>query len=149
MNKKAMFSFADSDFSLFRLLVLFTIVSLFVVFLYSAFNDVQYAVLGIYPEIERKSIDKMILYSPECLAYKDAESGRVQLGKIDTAKFSSARLFECIELDNMNVELQLKIGNEIQNIQHSSYKSSRISSNIYTVSLSNKETGILTIIQYR
>ena len=149
MNKKGLINTTDSGFSLFRVLLTLTIISIFTIFMIIAFNKTEHSISGVYPEIEYRLLDRLVLYSSDCLAYQDQTSKRVKLGVIDKNKFSGSRLSECLNFDHMTLELILDVGENTYNIESSSLRSSRIIHNTYLVKLHTGETGILTSIQYR
>lgn len=63
--------------------------------------NVREAVGGVLPGTEEMIIETRLLYSPNCLAYKDTTTGRVYTGVIDLDKFSVETLTNCVHYEKV------------------------------------------------
>lgn len=58
--------------------------------------NVRESIGGVLPGTEELIIETRLLYSPNCLAYKDQYTGRVYTGMIDLDKFTEETLTSCV-----------------------------------------------------
>ncbi len=139
MNKKAL---SESDKQLYWTLIVLP----FLVVIGAVVFYVVYSVIGvtggIFPGLEEKIYETRLLYSPNCFAYQNPETGRVYTSTIDLSKTNEDVLHGCAPLTGirepaLRVEITYRDEND----------------NTKTVSLTSenwddKTTGMMRIKKY-
>ncbi len=98
MNRKAL---SESDKQLYWTLIVLP----FLVVIGGVVFYVVYSIIGVtdgvFPGLEEKIYEKRLLYSPNCFAYHDPDSGRVYTSTIDLSKANEDVLHECAPLTSL------------------------------------------------
>lgn len=111
-------SFGDKQlwislFAMLLLIITFAVLSMFV-------SDVKGINDVVLEKTEMNIMESRLIYSPNCFAYKDSQTGRTYSGWIDSTKFSQAVLQGCTDYRSgvspvLSVEIDYvtSLGNEI------------------------------------
>jgi hypothetical protein len=94
------------------LYMIVVVLILTVVFLYMRHMVLSYTseVVSNVDRVEKEVIVQKMLFSPECLAYKDTESGRVYPGTIVLGKVSDNLGKNCLKFIKRPVKLRVLMG---------------------------------------
>jgi len=93
-------SFSDKGF--FWAIVLMLVMAIFMGVIMWLVFQAKGTTEGVFEGLEDKMYESRMIYSPNCIAYKDELTGRTYSGTIDLHKFTDQNMERCIPLSDVN-----------------------------------------------
>lgn len=114
-----------SIFAMILLIISFAVISMYV-YKIKGIND------AVLDRTEMSIMESRLIYSPNCFAYKDSQTGRTYSGWIDSTKFSNAVLQGCVNyISGSGPALSIELS-------YNDFSGNPVSSTIRTLSFDEK-----------